>query len=162
MLKDYSLAILYSDFLNLNNNTMENVFMPEMEPKQRLQLLKDTADKIEETKYQKPLSQDDMDLRREKLTENCIRLSELEDEKKEAMAEFKEKMQPMVVENKLLLTEVKTKQQTVFGQLFHLANHESGFMETYDEDGLLVGTRRLRPDERQGSILSIARTGTND
>lgn len=134
---------------------------PEMEKRARLQLLRDTADKVEETKYQKPLSQDDLDLKREKLTENCIRLSELEDEKKEAMAVFKEKMNPLVGENKVLLTEVKTRQTTVVGELFHMANHQSGMMETYDEDGLLVLSRRLRPDEKQGTIMNVVRNGTN-
>jgi hypothetical protein len=36
-----------------------------------------------------------------------------------------------------------------------LANHEDGMMETYDNEGYLISTRRLRPEEKQGTIFSL-------
>ena len=70
---------------------------------------------------------------------------------------FKLKMDPLKTLNKTLLTEIKTKQSTCDGILYHMANHDEGFMETYDGEGYLISTRRLRPDEKQGSIFSLAK-----
>lgn len=136
---------------------MSKIFMPEVEPKQRLMLLQQNADHIEETTYYKPLTQEELDLRRENLTDNAIQLSEYEDDKKEMMADFKLKMDPLTKENKKLLTEVKTRQAEVSGNLYYLANHEDGMMETYDENGELISSRRLRPEEKQQNIFSLSK-----
>jgi hypothetical protein len=129
-------------------------FMPDLPPKDRQRLLTENADRIEETTYFKPLSQDELDLRREKLTDNAILLSEFEDEKKDIMDTFKSKMKPLVDENKVIMEDVKRKQAEVTGKLFHMANHEEGLMETFDENGEFVSSRRLRPDEKQATIFT--------
>lgn len=129
--------------------------MPELQPKERLILLQQNADHIEETTYYKPLTAEELDLRREELTDNAIKLSEYEDEKKEVMQEFKLKMDPLAKANKKLLTEVKTRQAEVSGALYLMANHEEGMMETYDSNGELISSRRLRPEEKQKNIFSL-------
>ncbi|GAA4328308.1 hypothetical protein GCM10023184_18120 [Flaviaesturariibacter amylovorans] len=120
--------------------------------------MQQNADSIEVTEYLKPLSPEELDLKRETLTDNAIKLSEMEDKKKEVMAEFKRDMDPLAQANKALLTEIKTRQAKVFGQLYHMANHEEGMMETYDENGELVGSRRLRPNERRQVLFTIPKT----
>lgn len=133
-------------------------FMPELDPRERAMVLQQNSDKMEHTTYQKPLSEDELNARREVLAENCIKLADLEDQKKEAMAEFKEKIDPVKGENMILLDEIRTKQTKVDGVLYHMANHNDGMMETYDHDGYLVSSRRLRPDEKQQRIpLAVAK-----
>lgn len=136
---------------------MSKLFMPEIEPQQRLLLLQQNADHIEETTYYKPLTADELDLRREELTDNAIKLSEHEDEKKEIMGEFKVKMDPLIKRNKKLLSECKTRQAEIVGALYYMANHDDGMMETYDAAGELIASRRLRPDEKQKNIFSLAK-----
>jgi hypothetical protein len=133
-------------------------FMPESTIKERLMILQENAARVEQTTYQKSLSQDELAARHEDLAINCIKLSSIDDEKKEVMADFKLKTDPLNNANKTLLAEIKTKQTTVDGTLYHMANHEEGFMETYDHDGLLIATRRLRPEEKQGTIFSLGKT----
>jgi len=130
-------------------------FMPDASEKDRIILLQENACKIEPTVYQKPLTADELAARREDLADNCIMLNNYEDDLKEIKDEFKQKMDPLKQANKTLLTEIKTKQSTVEGTLYHLANHDDGFMETYDNNGDLISTRRLRPEEKQGNIFSI-------
>lgn len=132
--------------------------MPEATAKERLMVLQENAAKIEKTTYQKTLTPDEIATRLEDLGDNCIKLSQIDDEKKEVMAEFKLRTDPLTITNKMLLTEIKTKQTTVDGTLYHMANHEDGFMETYDQEGMLIGTRRLRPEEKQGTIFSLGKT----
>lgn len=133
-------------------------FMPEATAKERLMILQENAAKVEQTAYQKNLSADELAARREDLADNCIKLNALDDELKEIKDDFKLKIDPLKTKNKTLLTEIKTKQTTIDGTLFHMANHEDGMMETYDQEGMLIGTRRLRPEEKQGTIFSLGKT----
>jgi len=136
---------------------MSKQFMPELSPKDRLMLMQENAAKIEQTTYQKPLTPEELAARREDLADNCIKLNKFEDELKEVKDDFKFKMDPLKVHNKRLLTEIKTKQTEVEGTLFHMANHDDGMMETYDNDGYLVASRRLRPEEKQGALFQLGR-----
>lgn len=130
-------------------------FMPEVAQKERTTLLQENALKVEETTYQKVLSPDELAARREDLADNCIKLNQKEDELKLIKDSFKIEMDPLKNKNKELLTEIKTKQSTVDGILYHMPNHDEGMMETYDNEGYLIATRRLRPDEKQGNIFSF-------
>lgn len=134
---------------------MSKQFMPEERPDRRLQMLRDHADKMEETKYYKDLSQDELDVKREKLTDNMIKVSDFEDTLNEIKENYKEKMDPLKRETKELLSQVKTRKELVEGTLFHLADHENSIMETYDEKGDFVSSRRLRPDEKQPKLFPI-------
>ena len=136
-------------------------FQPDLTPKERTMLMQENATKIEDSVYQRYLSHDELAARREDLADNCIKLNQKEDEFKIVKDSFKLETDPLKLSNKTLLTEIKTKQATVEGLLYHMANHEDGMMETYDADGMMIGSRRLRPEEKQGTIFSIAKTVQN-
>ena len=123
--------------------------MPELDPAERLAVMRNNADHVNEGKYFKVLTEDELAQRMRKLADNSIKLSELDDEKKEAVAEFKEQMDPLAKDNKVLMGEIRTRQRLVDGTLFLFADHESGMMNTYDELGELVSSRRLFPEEKQ-------------
>ncbi|MBS1915698.1 MAG: hypothetical protein JST87_05435 [Bacteroidetes bacterium] len=137
---------------------MSKIFMPELSAEERKRILEENCDSREATKYLKQLTPDELDQRREQVTDNAIQLGELEEEKKEAMAEFKSKIDPLVKQNKFILREIKTRQSEVSGILYHMANHEEGMMETYDESGEMIASRRLRPEEKQQKLFSISKT----
>jgi hypothetical protein len=129
--------------------------MPEATEQDRLIILKQNADSFEETTYQKPLTEEEKTLRREILTENSIKLFDLEEEKKEATLEFKAKIDPLKKDNNKLLNEIRTGQVPTTGTLYHFANHDENMMDVYDDKGYLVEARRLRPHERQGNLLRM-------
>lgn len=132
-------------------------FMPEATEKERLMIMQENAAKIEQTTYQKVLTPDELAARREDLADNCIKLNEKEDDLNEIKSDFKAVMDPLKKTNKILLTEIKTKQSTIDGTLFHMANYDDGMMETYDNEGMLISSRRLRPEEKQQNIFSLAK-----
>jgi hypothetical protein len=140
---------------------MPKVFMPELSEQERLQIMRNHADNIEETTYERDLTPDELDAKREEFVDNSIKVSTLEDEFNEVKATHKGKVEPIKMHNKILQQEVKTKKQKVKGTLFHMANQESGYMETYEESGELIGTRRLRPDEKQARLF-VAKPAAND
>jgi hypothetical protein len=124
-------------------------FMPEItDLKQRLQLLKDNCDSSEETTYFKEITQEGLDVTREILSDNLVKLSEWEDELNETKKLHKAKADPLKEQNKGFISEIKTRKQQVTGILYHIADHENSVMETYDEQGEFVSSRRLRPEEK--------------
>jgi hypothetical protein len=140
---------------------MPKVFMPELSAEERLNVLRNNADKIETTTYEKELTQEELDAKREEFVDNSISVSKLEDELAEKKKEYKNKIEPIKLINRSLQQEVKTKKKEVKGQLFHMANHADSMMETYDETGELVSSRRLRPDERQVRMQVVDRPAAN-
>lgn len=131
--------------------------MPDASAKERLMAMQETASKVEQTTYQKTLSAEELSARREDLADDCIKLNQLEDELKEIKDDFSSKMNPLKSANKIRLNEIKTKQSTTDGTLFHIANHEESMMETYDNEGFMISSRRLRPEEKQGHIFNLAK-----
>lgn len=140
---------------------MSKIFMPDLSEQERLQVMRNHADNIEETTYEKDLTVEELDAKREEFVDNSIKVSTLEDEFNEVKATHKGKVEPIKMHNKILQQEVKTKKQKVKGTLFHMANQDSGYMETYEESGELIGTRRLRPDEKQARLF-VAKPAAND
>lgn len=120
-------------------------------------IMQENAAKVEQTSYQKPLSEDELIVRREQLADNCIKLNELEEKLKEVKDAYKLEMDPLKSDNKVLLNEIKTKQTTHDGVIYHMANHDEGMMEIYDSEGFIISERRLRPDEKQGNVFSLSK-----
>lgn len=134
---------------------MAKVFMPEVTPEERINIMRNNADKIEETTFEKELTTDQVDIKREQLVDNLIAISGHEDKLNEAKAIFKQEADPLKRENLKLQKEVKYKRSEVEGTLFHMANHDDGMMEVYDQAGELVSSRRLLPTERRQTIPFI-------
>ena len=141
---------------------MSNQFMPDASPEERLQALINNADKVEETTYYKPLTEDELNEKREIIADNEIKLSDIAEEKKSVMQEFKDRTEPLTTQKQTILQEIRTKQVEVFGNVYHMVNYESGMMETFDKHGLLISSRRLKANEmqknafREGGKLRIA------
>lgn len=140
-------------------------FMPNADSQERLQVLQDTAVRVEETKMYIPLSALELDIMREKLTENLIAL-DVENEAFDLVKEeHKAKVKPLQAENAILITQVRTGQELRAGVFYHLPNYDTNTMCTYDSNGDCVNERRLRPDEKKGQsrlFVPIAKTGTTD
>lgn len=136
---------------------MIKTFLSNLPEQERRRAMAEQADRVEETTYFKPLSPEELDTLRERHTENAIKLSELEEKKREAMKDFKAEMDPLTEANKEILQDVKRKSAEVSGTLYHIADYDAQIMETYDERGEFISSRRLRPDEKQKNIFSISR-----
>lgn len=129
--------------------------MPNVSPEERLRLLIDNCDRMETDTYVKNLSPEELDIKRELLTENYIRLSELEDDMARVKASHKMKVDPIKAQNRTLLNEVRNRRETKEGRLFFFADFDNNLMRSYDENVDLIEERRLRPEERQGVLKPI-------
>lgn len=133
---------------------MENLYQ-DLPPEKRIQILEDNAYNIEEGKYAKKLTEDELNIKRETLTENYIKLNDLEEEKKSFVDRIKLQQKPLIDDNKELLQEVKTGVSIQEGILYMHDDQENGMMNIYNELGEWIDSRRLRPDERQTKIFPI-------
>lgn len=123
-------------------------FMPELDPVERLRCLRDNCDSQEESNYMRELSPDELDAKRELLTENYIAMNDAEAVLEEAKERCKAITKPLTKINSVLLEEIKNRRTKVSGMLFNIADPQSGMMETYDEEGEFVKSRRLTPEEK--------------
>lgn len=140
---------------------MSKQFMPEYTQEQRFQMLKDNCEKSEETTYARDLTTEELDVKREQLAQNLIDIDIQEDELDKIKAEYKGKINPLKADVKILIGCVRSRKEDVKGVLFHMANHEEGMMEVYDESGELISSRRLRPDEKQLKAFPLRKAGEN-
>lgn len=143
-------------------------FMPELaDQHDRLQCMIEQAEQVRTEEYWADLSQDELDLKNEQFAKNATELNKIEMKKKEAMDEFKLLMKPLELVYDNLLEEITMKKERRTGKLYDIADRDTSMMVTYDENGDMIASRRLTPEEKKGqSRLFIpntaARTGTNN
>lgn len=134
---------------------MDKDVFKNMSPKDRADNLQAMAHSTEETKYFKALTQEELDLKRETLTDNEIKLSRLEIEKKNFVADIKKKVDPIIKEKSSLISAIETRHEEIEGVLYHVDDQDEGLMYSFDANGEFISSRRLKPDERVGSMFSI-------
>jgi hypothetical protein len=139
---------------------MEKRLLQNMTPKEREETLANSADKIENFSYTKPFTPDQIRVFKDDLSNRMIEYNVLEDELNTIKDSFKEKMKPLKDETKLLLTNIKNKAEFVSEKCFiMIEGKEVGY---YNAEGELVYQRPILPGEKQKTIFSIQREGTND
>lgn len=131
-----------------------------MSPAERLQVLRDNYDKVENTSYMRALSEDDLAAKHSQLADNAIALNRMEMRKKSLAAQLKTEADPLKQQNKTLLEQIETRAEKVDGVLYSIADHTDGMMYIYDGDGNFHSSRRLRPEERQGKLIPMTNTGS--
>lgn len=134
----------------------ENFHM--MPRKERLDWLKANADSTErDQNVFKDLNPSEIDDLEGQIATDSVELSKIEQEKKEVLASFKERMDPIKNDLKINIQSLRTGQEEVVTDIFYIADYDNNRMYGYAPDGTEVRNRRLRSDEMQISIHSINR-----
>lgn len=135
-------------------------FEPHESPEKRLELLQDNCDKFEEFTYLKKFTSDEIEEIKTKMVEENIRLSVLEQEKKEIMNEINEKIKPTKEKLKKFIEEVKMSGEIVEERCFVIYFHDEDIAVYYNDRGEPVFHRKLYPSEKQKTIMSLHRNDT--
>lgn len=117
--------------------------------------LESIASVVTKESYTKLLSDDEITERRKNLADVSIEINDIEEEKKKVMDEFKLRLKKPIEIKKELLNAIKHKAEQRNGNLFHIDDQENGFMYIFDEEGVCVDSRPLRPTERQIKIKML-------
>lgn len=134
---------------------MKNLFPEGTSPLDRIHNLEAMAYSIEEGTYLKHLSSEELEIKREALTDNVIKAADLEEKKKAYVDSIKAELKPLSIERRSLMATLKTKHEEVEGKIYHVDDQDEGVMNSFNENGEFINSRRLRPEERQTTIFSI-------
>lgn len=139
---------------------MDKQLGKEYPPEQRIQFLKDNCDKVEKKTYMRRFTPDELRQKKDQLAETSISLSEIDDEKKLILQDIKQRQDPLKAEKKILLSNIKHKAEEVKEECYKfIEDDEVGY---YNSEGDIIEQRPAYPDEKQGTIFQIGRTGTHD
>ncbi len=138
---------------------MDKKIFQEYSEKERIEMLDANADAVEEMNYTDFLTKEELQERKDSLAEISIEESKILDHKKEVMAQIKKDLEPITQEKKTLLTEIKHESINVKDKCYKLI--EGNTVGFYSKKGILVYERAARPEERQGTLMQLQRTGTD-
>ena len=125
-------------------------------------LLQDNCDAVEEVGYTRRFTPEELNVCKEQLADLLILISDIESEKKDIDAEFKQRRKPLDERKTELISELKNKSEFVRQDCYKFINHDERIVGFYNSDGELVYTRAIMPQEMQKTIFTQMRTGTND
>lgn len=129
----------------------------------RTQVLRDNCVNEDVTTYLKDLTPEELDIKRETLHSSLSKMFRLQEEAKKVAAGFKDQIKPLSEECHVLCEQVDTGKEEMTGILFDFPDHEASVMNTYDEKGEFVSSRRLTPKEKQlRAAFPLAVAGNDD
>lgn len=136
-------------------------------PHERKAFLRDNCEVVVEKGYMKPFSPEKITELKETLSEISIEISEIEDAKDAAMADFKAQLKPRIVEKGKILRGIKERAEYVKEDCYKFIDMDDRTTGFYNSDGDLIESRPANPEELQISLfprnrIADDRTGTND
>lgn len=124
----------------------------------RWTFLKDNADAVEKIGYTHRFSPEELAQKKEDLAEISIEIDGIEEEKKEVMNSYKERLKPLAEEKKDLLDKIKRGSEFVEDEeCVKILYHEEKMAGFYNKLGELVYSRPIMPQEMQRTVFSINR-----
>ncbi len=120
-----------------------------LNPNELKEFLHSNAASIEEGTYFKNFNEEERAVTQGEFSDLSLKLLRKEQELDEIKAKFKAEIKPMKQQQTELLSQISHNGEHLEGKLYLFDNQETGMMESYNEYGELISTRRLRPEERQ-------------
>ena len=129
-----------------------------MDPLSRSEFIKNQATSIEADQYYtRPLSPEEVTQAKEEYAEAGLLISDKTEVFDEIKAQHKKEMKDLKAIQTERLKMYKNKVESKKGTLYHFADQDNSTMTIVDIEGNIVLERRLRPDEKQTSILGISK-----
>lgn len=124
-------------------------------PIERQTALKENAVESYTKNVVRNFSEDDLSEMKDRLSETCIGLNDVELEKKDLNAEINGRIKSIKLNRGTLLKDLKNKYYENQETVYDIDDQEQGMMYTFDSEGNILGSRKLTPKERQTSIKSL-------
>lgn len=107
---------------------------------------------VKDQTYMKPLSQDELHIKREELAQIAMQQSVLLDELASVKKDYKLKLDPLSHQFSQTLTEIKTKSVEVNGKTYKVPDYDNQMIHFVSEEGMVISSRAMLPEERQYTI----------
>jgi hypothetical protein len=131
-----------------------------LKTKEVLDNLEAMAVKVEPMIIRRPLSEDEIELRKNEVVEKSIAKAVLDKQFDEVREEFKNQIDPLKSRLKTLIEDLQTRTKEEEGDVYHIPDYDEGFMCFYDAAGVLINKRPLHPEEKKqgdGLVVKIER-----
>jgi hypothetical protein len=122
---------------------------------EKIELLKANCLQKEDSRLKFFFSEDDIDEMKSRLAEESIEREQNEDELRQISKATRTKIKENTRRIKELLVFLKDKFEYRTEEIYHFDDQQEGLMLTYNGDGELIATRKLRPSEKQTRIFDI-------
>lgn len=132
---------------------MDQQILKDANRQERLQVLKDSAEKMESLTYPKVLTSDELSHLKSEYTKEAITLAKHDEGKKQFMENYKSEVKPLKLRLSAIMTQIRNKVEEVTEDVFLIADQEENMMGYYNAEGILINSRPLLPDERQFRII---------
>lgn len=130
---------------------------------ERASFLEDNCDAVEEVTYSRAYEPEELALKREQLTDASIKIADIEEEKKEVMDGFKERLKPLQEQKSEAIKSLRDKSQTVTEKCYKFLDEETKMVGFYNKEGNLVSSRHAFQRELQKTIqMDIRKNGTSN
>lgn len=132
-------------------------------PREREQFLRDNADAIEKDRVRKPLTKEELEDAKDKLTEVSLKLRRKKDKYEEVKKHWRDEViDPLKDTVGELLDKLENKGEIVDGEIFYIRDHNNNMVYGFLEDGTQVRSRPMRHEEKQSTIHQNMRKVEND
>ena len=130
---------------------------------ERASFLEDNCDAMEEVTYSRAFEPEELALKREQLTDASIKIADIEEEKKEVMDGFKERLKPLQEQKADAIKALRDKSQTVTEKCYKFIDEETKMVGFYNKEGNLVNSRPAFRNELVKTIhMELRKTGTHN
>lgn len=118
-------------------------------------VLESEAITVEEGKYEKPLTPDEMLYYKDELAVHSINQAVILDEFAEIKKTFKDKLEPIKEKISESIQAIKYKSIQKEGRLYKMADFDDQMIHKVDEAGNVIHSRKMLPEERQFRIQAL-------
>lgn len=134
----------------------EHDLFQEMPEDQRADMLQDNCYKSEQMVVSRPYEPEQLAEFKEQLSEDSVQLAALTSELKKVQKEYEVKMKPLKNAIKEHITHLRNKFEETEEVVYLMDNQQEGLMQIFDKKGKFLYSRKLFPNEKQTSILSMS------
>lgn len=129
-----------------------------MSPRERIEFLRTQATNIRQGNYFRQFTDDELDSKKDELVEQCINIDVKEVEFTDIKKTYGDEIKSLKKLRASLTDSIKIKGENTSGEIFEFAEHEDGLMVSFDEQGNVIGSRKLRPEEKQSNLFINSKT----
>lgn len=123
-----------------------------MPANERADNLEALAHTITEESYMRPLTGEELAIRKNNLVDNSVELNLIAEEKKAVTAELNGRATRLSKLNKGLLDDITHEAVKAVGKVYSILSEDSRFVDKYNEDGTWLSRRRAGPEDAQRHI----------
>ena len=121
----------------------------------RIEFIKNHYHSHENGSYHKSYSAEELQEKKDKFSTECMDLSDMESEFKDLVTEWKAKIKLQKAQKDMVMQAIRNRGEWLNGVTYLLADHDTGIMVTYDGEGNLLSSRKMKPGERQLRIKAM-------